>query len=253
MNPEIEQVFLAVADMDRDARLAYYDSHGLRDDIRREVDSLLTFDRDAAQFLAQGLLSSMHRKLHEDDVAARYGPYRIVKPLGSGGIADRIEPLDREVVDQPQHLVGQEGVSGGGLRAAGRRLRQPPRNLGAAPVETVTAAEAEAYRTYVDEYSRYWRQYFDPIALRLDDAPAGELELSTFILPLLDSELYDRVREVLAVRETGPALRVPVVTPDPVLRLSLNLTEEAWVKVAGLSSDLLLGYAGISPAIFSAR
>jgi len=122
--------------------------------------------------------------------------------------------------------------------------------LGAAPVETVTAAEAEAYRTYVDEYSRYWRQYFDPIALRLDDAPAGELELSTFILPLLDSELYDRVREVLAVRETGPALRVPVVTPDPVLRLSLNLTEEAWVKVAGLSSDLLLGYAGISPAIF---
>ena len=122
--------------------------------------------------------------------------------------------------------------------------------LGAAPVETVTAAEAEAYRTYVDEYSRYWRQYFDPIALRLDDAPGGELELSTFILPLLDSELYDRVRAGLAVRESGAALRVPVVTPDPVLRLSLNLTEDAWVKVAGLSSELLLGYAGISPAIF---
>jgi hypothetical protein len=95
--------------------------------------------------------------------------------------------------------------------------------IGAAAVDKVTASEAQAYRAYVDEYARYWRQYFDPIAMRLDDAPGGALELSTFILPLLDSQLYDQVRAVLAVRESGTALRVPIVTPDPVFLLSLNM------------------------------
>ena len=122
--------------------------------------------------------------------------------------------------------------------------------IGAAPVEKVTTAEAEAYRAYVDEYSRYWRQYFDPVAMRLDDAPGGALELSTFILPLLDSQLYNQVRGFLAVREGGAALRVPVVAPDPVFLLSLNLTEDAWTKISGSWSQLFSGYTGISPAIF---
>ena len=118
------------------------------------------------------------------------------------------------------------------------------------PTIILTTSEAEAYRAYVDEYARYWRQYFDPIAMRLDDAPGGALELSTFILPLLDSQLYNQVRGFLAVREGGAALRVPVVAPDPVFLLSLNLTEDAWTKISGSWSELFSGYTGISPAIF---
>jgi hypothetical protein len=155
------------------------------------------------------------------------------------------------------------GYVPGSVAAGGYRLRDdlsavsplwgPPAEMaaiGAVPVDKVTASEAQAYRAYVDEYSRYWRQYFDPVAMRLDDVPGGALELSTFILPLLDSQLYDQVRGFLATREGGAALRVPVVTPDPVFLLSLNLTEAVWTKISGSWSQLFSGYTGISPAIF---
>jgi hypothetical protein len=122
--------------------------------------------------------------------------------------------------------------------------------LGVAPIDAVTPSEAEAYRGYVDEYRQYWRQYFDPVAMRLDDAPGGALELSTFILPLLDSQVYNQLRGVLSVQEKGPALRVPVVAPDPALFLSMNLTDDAWTKISGGFSEMFSQYTGISPSIF---
>jgi hypothetical protein len=63
------------------------------------------------------------------------------------------------------------------------------------PVERVTQAEADVYKRYVENYSRYWRQFFDPIAIRLDDAPDRSLELTTFILPLIDNTIYNRLRK----------------------------------------------------------
>jgi hypothetical protein len=124
--------------------------------------------------------------------------------------------------------------------------------IGAVPLEGVTPAEADAYRTYVDEYSRYWRQYFDPIAMRLDDAPSGALELTTFILPLVDSAIYSQVREFVAPRNgsAAAALRVPVVDPEPVLLLSLNLTNDAWVKASGGLSQIFSQYTGIDSGLF---
>jgi len=122
--------------------------------------------------------------------------------------------------------------------------------LGAVPVAAATPVEAAAYRSYVEEYTRYWRQYFDPVAMRLDDAPDGELELETFILPLLQSQLYDQLRTSLAVHEAGPPLRVPTVAPEPVLLLSLNLNDPAWVKVSGMGSGSFAAYTGIDPALF---
>ena len=41
----------------------------------------------------------------------------------------------------------------------------------------VTAAEAQAYGSYVENYTRFWRRFFDPIAVRLDDTPDGALEI----------------------------------------------------------------------------
>ncbi|MEM6471420.1 MAG: hypothetical protein AAF802_17795, partial [Planctomycetota bacterium] len=43
------------------------------------------------------------------------------------------------------------------------------RSLRDVPIEKVTPAEAEAYRIYNQNYSRYWRRFFDPIAVRLDE------------------------------------------------------------------------------------
>ncbi|MFT5130933.1 MAG: hypothetical protein ACI8W8_004566, partial [Rhodothermales bacterium] len=52
------------------------------------------------------------------------------------------------------------------------------------PLTQVSKSEAKAYESYVANYSRFWRQFFDPIAIRLDDLGPRELELEVFILPL---------------------------------------------------------------------
>ena len=65
------------------------------------------------------------------------------------------------------------------------------------------------------EYSQCWRQFFDPIGMRLDDAPGGALELSTFILPLIDSQLYDALRGIIESRERGPASAAPRLACPP--------------------------------------
>ena len=124
------------------------------------------------------------------------------------------------------------------------------RTLVERPVLTATKAEADAYKQYVESYSRFWRQFFDPIAVRLDDTAAGELELTTFILPLLDSSLYGRLRDVLAPAGEGSVLRTPQLQPRPVLQLSLNLSEDAWTDVIRKFSRGLQRYTRLDPLLF---
>jgi hypothetical protein len=123
------------------------------------------------------------------------------------------------------------------------------KSIDTSSITSATPAEAEAYRAYMDEYTQYWRQFFDPIAMRLDDAPNGELELSTFILPLVDSELYNGVRGFFQVAEAAK-LRVPALMPEPVAQVSLNLTDSAWVGLSGEWSRMFSEYTGISAEVF---
>ncbi len=106
------------------------------------------------------------------------------------------------------------------------------KTLSEVPVDKVSQQEKDAYRTYINNYIRYWRQYFDPIAVRLDDGPDKSLEATTFILPLIDNSAYDGVRQNLAKLEDGPSLRVPELFPKPVLMFSLNLNEHGWIDMA---------------------
>ena len=122
--------------------------------------------------------------------------------------------------------------------------------LDAMPIEFVTQEEADAYRTYVEEYRRYWRQYFDPIAMRLDDAPDGSLELSTFILPLVESQLYGQLGGIIQTKETGKPLRVPQLTPAPVMQLSLNLSDAAWGGLSSGFGESFSQFTGISSELF---
>ena len=124
------------------------------------------------------------------------------------------------------------------------------KSIDTSSIQTVTSSEAEAYQNYMNEYTQFWRQFFDPIAMRLDDAPNGELELSTFILPLIDSELYNGVRGFFQPAEAGGKLRVPILTPDPIAQVSLNLTDSAWIGLSGDMGQMFSEYTGISPEIF---
>lgn len=119
------------------------------------------------------------------------------------------------------------------------------------PVAAATRAEADAYRAYVESYARFWRQYFDPMAFRLDDGPAGELQLSTFILPLVDNTIYNGLKEVLCHKEDGTPLNLPSLNPKPLLLLSANLSEESWTKVTqDMFVDLLQRFTTLDPTAF---
>ncbi|MCL4179368.1 MAG: hypothetical protein KJ072_16700 [Verrucomicrobia bacterium] len=107
------------------------------------------------------------------------------------------------------------------------------------PVDRVTPREAKAYATYRENYERFWRQFFDPIAIRLDQTQPDCWELETFILPLIDSSIYNSLRRGVATAESRVPLTVPVLEPKPVAMLSANLTDEAWVEALEDMDDLL--------------
>ncbi len=121
--------------------------------------------------------------------------------------------------------------------------------LSRTPVEKVTPAEVEAYNAYVENYSRYWRRYFDPIAVRLDTVGRDQLELATFILPLVDNSIYNGMRSFLVSHEDRTELSVPLVEPTPVVQFSANLNDNAWQSVAGNFADFFRRYSGASPAM----
>jgi hypothetical protein len=101
----------------------------------------------------------------------------------------------------------------------------------------------------VEEYSRFWRQFFDPIALRLNDTTDNGLELTTFILPLIDSSIYDGVRRGLLHHEDDKPLAMPILSPTPILQLSLNLRDEAWRELGRNFVQSFDRWIGISPTI----
>ena len=120
------------------------------------------------------------------------------------------------------------------------------------PVRHVSSEEAEAYRRYRDAYEQYWRQFFDPIAVRLNAVSGGEaqeMELEIFILPLIDSSIYNTVRALLHGFKDGRPLIVPQLEPRPVVQFSLNMREEAWLSAIRSFSSLFGQYSGVSTAV----
>lgn len=98
------------------------------------------------------------------------------------------------------------------------------------PITQVTEFEAKSYKQYRDQYTSYWQQYFDPIAVRLDDTSDGELQLTTFILPLINSSLYDTLREFFSISRSD-TLRTFIATPAAPLTVSFNVSEASWSDI----------------------
>ena len=117
-----------------------------------------------------------------------------------------------------------------------------------ASFDRVRPSEAEAYRAYRENYSRFWRQFFDPIAIRLNAPGPGELEAEIFILPLIDSSIYDSLREMVTPIEARRRLPVPRLDPEPVALLSVNIQEEVWKEWID-DFDEVVARIGVSPLI----
>ena len=116
------------------------------------------------------------------------------------------------------------------------------------PLELVTEAEAQAYRQFRLEYLGLWRQYFDPIGMRiaLDDR---RVKLDTYILPLVANSRYNELRRVTGDGET--TLDLDAISPQTIgqflMHLSPNLDDRGSLLGIGRSrggaADDLLAFA----------
>jgi hypothetical protein len=102
----------------------------------------------------------------------------------------------------------------------------------------VSAAEKTAYDQYRDQYERFWRQFFDPIAVRVDIKPENEVETTVFILPLIHSSIYDTVRRFFPTDHHLAPGNAPQISPAPIAQMSLHLSEDMWI-------DFLEGIANV--------
>ena len=91
------------------------------------------------------------------------------------------------------------------------------------PAAKTTEEEARGYRQFVENYSRYWTQFFDPIGIRFKLDSNGGVEAETCILPLIENSIYDSVRQVVGgapVELSGP------VGPHALGGFSIKLPRE---------------------------
>ncbi len=117
-------------------------------------------------------------------------------------------------------------------------------------IDAVSPPEADAYKSYLEGYQRFWRRYFDPIAIRVNDTPDGGLAAETFILPLIDNTIYNALRQGLATAENDTPLTVPEMDPEPVLMFSMNFQEAAWREgLAAMLDDMIGRHSTIDPSL----
>ncbi len=64
------------------------------------------------------------------------------------------------------------------------------------PLKEVAQEEADAYKGFIDNYNEYWRTYFDPIAVRVQNTPK-KLRVETMVLPLIDKSIYTDIAKAL--------------------------------------------------------
>ncbi|MEO2029137.1 MAG: hypothetical protein ABGZ23_24945 [Fuerstiella sp.] len=97
------------------------------------------------------------------------------------------------------------------------------------PESKVTVAEAQAYKTFVGEYSQYWRTFFDPIAIRVL-ATDDRYRLETIVLPLINNSLYQSL--AMALGGEPKPLRSSV-TDDTAMSLSLSFAKDRLLQRSG--------------------
>ena len=112
------------------------------------------------------------------------------------------------------------------------------------PLDTVSQADADAYKQFLQEYNQYWRTFFDPIAVRIKVNPE-QFRLETVVLPLIDNSIYTGMAETMG-GTTFPLGTIPTlpktihavtahINKAPILKMLPD--EDGKVKGSSLSAE----------------
>ena len=123
--------------------------------------------------------------------------------------------------DGGRYKLSEDGVYGVCSHHGHARSLVPCREI---PVARVTTDEAAEYRRFVTRYSQYWRQFFDPIAVRIQIAP-DKYRAETIILPLINNSAYTGLARGLG-GEPEPLDALPVPERN-IFSLAFRLNKEA--------------------------
>ena len=94
----------------------------------------------------------------------------------------------------------------------------------------MSQTEAQAYRAFEQEYSRYWRTFFDPIAVRLQMTPS-KYRLETIVLPLIDNSLYTGMAMVLGGEPAS--LDMPPIPDSNIFSVAAKFDKERLLVQSG--------------------
>jgi len=109
------------------------------------------------------------------------------------------------------------------------------------PVTLVSEVERGAYQNFVTGYQQYWRQFIDPVAIRLDVDDAGGAAKATLdvrILPLISATDYSEIERIVG------GTRAEVALIDEGLQAVWAVGKEA--RLRGDLDGLMRGLSGKS-------
>ncbi len=110
------------------------------------------------------------------------------------------------------------------------------------PLRKVTQAEAEGYTRFVENYSNFWREYFDPIGIRFKKKPNG-IKMEIAILPLIENSIYNQITQFMG---GTPPTHTITSMPGETLSLAakINLEPMKALRVARDDAQFLEGLTG---------
>lgn len=97
-------------------------------------------------------------------------------------------------------------------------------------VENVSEEEAKLYREFVESYERYWRTFFDPIAIRVSVEP-DQFRMETIILPLINNSIYQGMAATLGEEPTP--IDVAPVPKRNIFSIGFQFDKERMLKMSG--------------------
>lgn len=102
------------------------------------------------------------------------------------------------------------------------------------PITQATPAEAAGYQNFVERYTQYWSQYFDPVGVRF--RLRDKIEVETCILPLIENSIYNNVREAAGGKPVK--LSIPV-TAATISSIGMKLGNDSPLRKEMLKSFLM--------------